>query len=127
MQEAVVKTLEIRKRNGSSLLSVSLERALPNSDTLERAKPHNDSPALVEIYSSLASDVNLLKSVKRLMQVKADEPLDMNWADKRELKTLYLLASLLQVALKEKKIVKHDKVEERNPFHMKSFPEHPLC
>lgn len=35
------------------------------------------------------------------MQMKADEPLDMNWAE-RELKKLYLLANLLQVAFKEK-------------------------
>ncbi|KAL8206879.1 UNVERIFIED_CONTAM: hypothetical protein K2H54_033259 [Gekko kuhli] len=112
MEEEVMKILEIRKWNGSSLLSILPERAISHHDTPERPKPDNDILALVENYSSLTANMNLLKSVKRLMQMEADEPLDINWADKSELEKLYLLASLLQAALKQK-IVELDKVNPK--------------
>uniref|UniRef100_A0ACB8E8V4 Uncharacterized protein n=1 Tax=Sphaerodactylus townsendi TaxID=933632 RepID=A0ACB8E8V4_9SAUR len=109
MQEEVMKVLEIRKKNGKNLLNILPERNIPSNDLPQRTEPNKASPALAKNDSSLRSDDNLVESVKHLMQIKADESLDVNWADKDELKKLYLLATLLQEALKER-IVQLEKV-----------------
>uniref|UniRef100_A0ACB8E9G4 Uncharacterized protein n=1 Tax=Sphaerodactylus townsendi TaxID=933632 RepID=A0ACB8E9G4_9SAUR len=89
--QEVIKVLETRKMSSSSLLTILLERAIPNIDTL----------TLAQNYSSLAANVSLLKSVLQLMQLKADEPLDINWVDKHKLKKLYLMVNQLQAAAKK--------------------------
>ncbi|KAL8206876.1 UNVERIFIED_CONTAM: hypothetical protein K2H54_032975, partial [Gekko kuhli] len=101
MQGKVMKALEIRKLHGSSLLKILPEKTVANNAMPERTQHSNETLALAQNYSSLAANFNLLKLVKWLMQVKADEPLDVDWADKSELKRLYFLVSLLQAALKE--------------------------
>ncbi|KAL8206896.1 UNVERIFIED_CONTAM: hypothetical protein K2H54_034239 [Gekko kuhli] len=102
IQEKVMKTLETRKLNGSSLLSILPERAGPNNDLLWSPEPNSDMLVPAPNYSNFTTNFNLLKSVKQVMHMKVDEPLDMNWTDKSELKRLYLLASLLEAAHKEK-------------------------
>uniref|UniRef100_A0ACB8E8F8 Uncharacterized protein n=1 Tax=Sphaerodactylus townsendi TaxID=933632 RepID=A0ACB8E8F8_9SAUR len=116
MQQEVLKVLQIRKMNSSSLLSILPKRAQPNHGLPQTTKPNNDLPAVAENDSSLTANFNLLESVKRLMQAKAGEPLDMYWVDKGELKKLYLLVSLLREALKER-IVQLDQDSLAAPLH----------
>ncbi|XP_077201983.1 uncharacterized protein LOC143841495 [Paroedura picta] len=101
MQE-VTKTLEARKLNRSNLLHILPERAEPHNYLLESAEPNRDMLAPAQNDSNIGLKLNLLKSVKEVMQMKGDEPLDMNWADQKQLKTLYLLASVLEGALRAK-------------------------
>uniref|UniRef100_A0ACB8E8B4 Uncharacterized protein n=1 Tax=Sphaerodactylus townsendi TaxID=933632 RepID=A0ACB8E8B4_9SAUR len=114
MQQEVLKVLQIRKMNSSSLLSILPKRAQPNHGLPQTTKPKNDMLAVAENVPSLTAKDNFLELVQRLMPAKAGEPLNANWIDKGELKKVSMLANLLDTALKERieELRKDEKIVE---------------
>lgn len=88
-----MKVLEIRKQNASIILTIVPEEPPHGNESLTLATARNHSSLGVQ---------HLLKTVKQLSKLKGDHFLDVKWANKKELKKLYMLANLLEVALKEK-------------------------
>ncbi|XP_042329552.1 leucine-rich repeat-containing protein 37A-like [Sceloporus undulatus] len=108
MQEEVMKILETRKLNSSTILNILPERPLQENVSL--AMPVNQSLSHFGIHFNKLTP-QLFTTVKQLGKLKADDFLDVKWTDKSELKKLFMLAKLLQTALKEK-IVEYEKENE---------------
>uniref|UniRef100_A0A8D2LNQ8 LRRC37A/B like protein 1 C-terminal domain-containing protein n=1 Tax=Varanus komodoensis TaxID=61221 RepID=A0A8D2LNQ8_VARKO len=119
MQDDVMKVLETRKVNSSSMLSIVPEKPFRNNTTLVLSVTEDHSHLGLHFHK-LAP--HLLKSVKELSELNADNFLDMKWADKNELKKLYMLANLLKVALKEK-IAKDERESQKTKVHMETSKE----
>ncbi|XP_061446465.1 leucine-rich repeat-containing protein 37A-like [Rhineura floridana] len=99
MQEDVIKILETRKLNASSILSIVPEKPLHDNVTLALSATEGRSQLDIRFHKL---PTNLFKSVKGFKTLNTGDLLNVKWADQSELKKLYLLANLLQVALKEK-------------------------
>ncbi|KAH0626961.1 hypothetical protein JD844_002290 [Phrynosoma platyrhinos] len=108
MQNEVMKILETRKLNSSITLSILPERPLQENVSL--AMPVNQGLSHFGIHFNKLTP-QLFTTVKQLGKLKADDFLDVKWTDKSELKKLFMLAKLLQTALKEK-IVEYEKEGE---------------
>ncbi|XP_053118426.1 leucine-rich repeat-containing protein 37A-like isoform X3 [Hemicordylus capensis] len=94
MQKEVMKALEIRKLNASSTLNIVPEKLLHSNITMK---------VTVRQRNTNLGELNphLLKSVQELGKLKPEEVLQIKWNDTSELKKLYMLANLLQMALTE--------------------------
>ncbi|XP_053116125.1 uncharacterized protein LOC128329273 isoform X4 [Hemicordylus capensis] len=94
MQKEVMKALEIRKLNASSTLNIVPEKLLHSNITMK---------VTVRQRNTNLGELNphLLKSVQELGKLKPKEVLQIKWNDTSELKKLYMLANLLQMALTE--------------------------
>ncbi|XP_053116139.1 leucine-rich repeat-containing protein 37A3-like isoform X2 [Hemicordylus capensis] len=94
MQKEVMKALEIRKLNASSTLNIVPEKLLHSNITMK---------VTVRQRNTNLGELNpdLLKSVQELGKLKPEEVLQIKWNDTSELKKLYMLANLLQMALRE--------------------------
>nr|XP_020639237.1 uncharacterized protein LOC110073885 [Pogona vitticeps] len=99
MQNEIMKLLETRKRNTSSTLTILPEKPLQDNSTLALTVTQGLSHFGIH-FQNLTP--HLLITVNQLSNLKADDFMDVKWADKSELKKLYILAKLLQAALKEK-------------------------
>lgn len=108
MQGQVMTLLDTRKWNGSSLLYIMPERSRAQIDMAELPVHQNGLLAPPPKDSRSAAGVHLFHLIKSIMQVKGDEALEGNWADKRELEKLHCLARLLQEAL-QTNVVELDK------------------
>ncbi|XP_053122193.1 uncharacterized protein LOC128332031 isoform X3 [Hemicordylus capensis] len=94
MQKEVMKALETRKLNASSTLNIVPEKLLHSNITMK---------VTVRQRNTNLGELNphLLKSVQELGKLKPEEVLQIKWNDTSELKKLYMLANLLQMALRE--------------------------
>uniref|UniRef100_A0A6J0UIJ6 LRRC37A/B like protein 1 C-terminal domain-containing protein n=1 Tax=Pogona vitticeps TaxID=103695 RepID=A0A6J0UIJ6_9SAUR len=99
MQNEVMKVLETRKQNTRTTLTVLPEKPLQDNSTLSLAVTQGLSHFGIHFHNLTP---HIFTTVKQLSNLKADDFMDVTWADKSDLKKLYLLAKLLQAALKEK-------------------------
>ncbi|XP_025020297.1 uncharacterized protein LOC112540264, partial [Python bivittatus] len=109
MQDEVMKVLETRKLNASSILNIVPEKLLHHNVTLSLLVTHGHSHLGIRFHKH---SPHLFKSVSRLSKLIPDEYVDVKWADKNELEKLYKLANLLQVALKAKIAENEEETQE---------------
>ncbi|XP_063158123.1 leucine-rich repeat-containing protein 37A2-like [Candoia aspera] len=109
MQDEVMKVLETRKLNASSILSIVPEKLLHHNVTLSLLVTHGHSHLGIRFHKHNPS---LFKSASQLSKLIPDEYVDVKWNDKNELEKLYKLANLLQVALKAKLAENEEETQE---------------
>ncbi|KAJ7341993.1 hypothetical protein JRQ81_008302, partial [Phrynocephalus forsythii] len=99
MQDEVMKILGTRKQNRSVTLTILPENPQQDNSSLALTVTRGLSHFGIHFQNITP---HLFATVQQLSKMKADEFLDVKWVDKSELQKLYMLAQLLQKALKEK-------------------------